>query len=44
MLKDFFNDVPPVDEANDFHFAGTFGADKRVGFVDLADEVRPAPP
>ncbi len=43
MLKDLSNDVPPVDEANEFHFAGTFGADKRVGFVDLADKVGPAP-
>jgi len=43
VLKDFSNDVPPVDEANDAHFAGTFGADKRVGFVDLADKVGPNP-
>ncbi len=42
MLKDFFNDVPPVDEANDAHFAGTFGADERVGFIDLAYKVGPA--
>lgn len=42
MLKDLSHDVPPVDEADDTHFAATFGSDKRVGFVDLADEVGPA--
>jgi len=39
VLKDFSNDVPLVNEANDSHFAGALGADKGIGFVDLADEV-----
>ena len=42
MLKVLSNDVAPVDEANDAHFAGTVGADKRIGFIDLADKVGPA--
>ncbi len=36
------NDRTLVDVADDAHFAGAFGADKRICFVDLADEVRPA--
>ena len=43
MLKDFFDDVRLVNEADDPHFAGALGEDKRVCFIDLADKVRPAP-
>ncbi len=42
MLKNFFDDRTLVDEANDFHFAGALGANQRICFVDLLDEVRPA--
>jgi hypothetical protein len=43
VLKDLSNDVPLVNEANDSHFAGALAADKRICFVHLSDEVRPAP-
>ncbi len=42
MLKDLSNNVPLVDEADNAHFAPTFGADQGICFVDLLDEVRPA--
>jgi len=42
VLKDLFDDRTLVDEANDSHFAGALGADKRICFVDLSDEVGPA--
>ncbi len=38
-MKNLFDDRTLVDEANDAHFAGTVGADKRIGFIDLADKV-----
>ena len=41
MLKDLFDDRTLVDETNDSHFAGALGADKRICFVDLSDEVGP---
>jgi hypothetical protein len=40
VLKNFFADRTLVDEANDPHFAGALGADKRICFVHLADKVR----
>jgi len=36
------NDRTLVDEANNSHFVGALRANKRICFVDLADEVRPA--
>jgi hypothetical protein len=42
-VEEFFDDRTLVDEANDFHFAGALGANQRICFVDLLDEVRPAP-
>jgi len=42
VLKNLFDDRTLVDEANDYHFAGALGADKRICFQDLSDEVRPA--
>ncbi len=42
VLKDLFDDRTLVDEANDSHFARALGADKRICFVDLSDEVGPA--
>ncbi len=42
VLKDFFDDRTLVDEADDVHFARALGADKRICFVDLSDEVGPA--
>ena len=41
MLKDLSNDVPMVNEANDSYFARALGADKRICYVHLSDEVRP---
>jgi len=37
------NDRTLVDEADDAYFARALRADKRICFVHLADEVRPAP-
>jgi hypothetical protein len=34
-----FYDRTLVNEANDSHFAGELGADKRICFVDLSEEV-----
>jgi len=42
VLKNFLDDRTLVDEADDVHFAGALGADKRICFVHLSDEVRPA--
>jgi hypothetical protein len=42
VLKDLFDNVCPVNEADDSHFSFTFRTDKRVGLVDLSDEVRPS--
>ena len=42
VLKNLFDDRTLVDVADDVHFAGALGADKRICFVDLADKVRPA--
>jgi hypothetical protein len=41
MLKDPFDNASPVNEADDSHFSFTFRTDKRLGWVDLSDEVRP---
>ncbi len=42
-VEENFFDRTLVDEANNSHFAGALGADKRICFIDLADKVRPAP-
>jgi len=42
VLKDLFNDIPLVNEANDSHFTGALGTNQRVYFADLLDEVGPA--
>jgi hypothetical protein len=42
VLKDFFDYVGLVDEADDAHLSLAFGAGKRVSFVDLSNEVGPA--
>ncbi len=42
MLKNFFDDRKFVDETDDTHFARALGADKRICFVHLSDELRPA--
>ncbi len=34
------NDFGLVKKADDVHFAGALGADKRICFIDLADKVR----
>jgi hypothetical protein len=44
VLKDFFNDVRLVNEADDSHLSLAFAAGERVGFVDFPDEVRPSMP
>jgi len=35
VLKNFLDDRTLVDEADDVHFAGALGADKRICFVHL---------
>ena len=42
VLKDLFNDVPLVIEANDSHFTGALGTNQKVYSVDLLDELGPA--
>ncbi len=42
VLKDLFNDVRPVNKTDYAHLPATLGADKRICFVDLSDEVGPA--
>ncbi len=42
MLKNLFDDRTLVDVADDVHVAEALGADKRICFVHLSDEVRPA--
>jgi hypothetical protein len=42
VLKDFFNHLGLVDEADDPHLALALGTSKRVSFIDLSDEVRPS--
>jgi len=41
-VEEFFDDRTLVDVADDVHFAGALGADQRICFVHLSDEVRPA--
>jgi hypothetical protein len=42
VLKNLLDDRTLVDVADDVHFAGALGADKRICFVHLSDEVKPA--
>lgn len=42
MLKDLFDDIRLVDEANDAHFPLALGTGKRIGLIDFSDEVGPA--
>ena len=42
MLKDFFDYVRLVDEADDPHLPLTLGTREGIGLIDLSDEVRPA--
>jgi hypothetical protein len=42
VLKDLIDNASPVNEADDSHFSFKFRTDKRVGLVDLSDEVRPS--
>jgi hypothetical protein len=41
-LKDFFNYLWLVDEADDPHLPLAFGAGQRVCFVDFSDDVGPS--
>ncbi len=36
------NDLSLVNEADDVHFARALGAEERICFVHLSDELRPA--
>ncbi|MBT9142816.1 MAG: hypothetical protein DDT29_01212 [Dehalococcoidia bacterium] len=38
MLQDVFDYVWLFDKRNDPHLAGTLGADKRVGVIDLLNK------
>ena len=42
MLKDFFNHLRLINEADDPHLSMAFGTDERVGLIDFPDKVRPA--
>ena len=42
MLKDFFNHIRLVDEADDPHLSLALRTGKRVGFINFSDEVGPA--
>ncbi len=42
MLKNFLDDRTLVDEADDAHSSLAPGADKRICFIDISVEVRPA--
>jgi hypothetical protein len=42
VLKDFFNHLGLVDEADDAHLALAFGTGKGICLVNLADKVGPA--
>jgi hypothetical protein len=42
VLKDFFNHLWLVNEADDPHLPLTLGTGKGIGLIDLSDEIRPA--
>src|SRR3970282_551504 len=42
VLKDLFDDLWLVDEADDSHLSMAFRADQGICFIDLSDKVRPA--
>jgi len=42
VLKNFFNHVGLVNEADDPHLSLAFGTKKRVCFIDFSNEVGPA--
>jgi hypothetical protein len=42
VFKDFFNYLKLVDETDDPHLSLTLGAGKRIGLIDLSDEIGPA--
>ena len=41
-MKDLFNNIALVDEADDPHLSFTLGTGKRIALIDLSDEVGPA--
>jgi hypothetical protein len=41
VLEDLFDDVLILDQADDFHLSGTFGASQWVHFVNLMDQSGP---
>jgi hypothetical protein len=40
VVKDLFNDIRLVYKTDDPHLTLAFGTSKRIGFIDLSDEVR----
>jgi hypothetical protein len=42
VLKNLFNDIRLVNEADDAHLSLAFGTGKRVCFINFSDEVGPA--
>jgi len=42
VLKDFFNDIRLVNEADDSHLSFTLGAGKRIGFIGFPDKMGPS--
>ena len=42
MLKNFFNHIRLVNEADDPHLSLALGTGKGIGLIDFSDEVGPA--